>query len=438
MKEVVVFTPNDQCFQPLLEKMERKSLEKLQNEKLLKAFKRANNVPFLREKFKEAKLDNFEGLKDLARLPFTIKKDISNSFPFGALAVPLSKVLRIHTSSGSTNKPITTFYTKNDLKIWSELMARGLAGTGAKKGDVFQNTTSQGFFTGGLGLIGGAERLGLTVVPIGSANAEKQLETMRDFGVTVFHAIPSFGLRMAETLEAAGSGLRDSLKIRIALCGAEPWTREMRNKIESGLDIKAFNNYGLAEVGGPGVAVECVHKSGLHVWEDHFLMEVIDPKTGEQLEEEEEGELVVTPLDREAMPIIRYRTGDITRIIDGSCECGRTHRMIDWFRGRIDDMIKIRGIGVYPSNIEKLIATHAETNGNFQIVLSGVDDIAVKTEVNNAVWNDQDAVCKLKAALFGEIKEATMLRVNVEVLASGTLPRTEGKAKRVIDMRSML
>jgi phenylacetate-CoA ligase len=417
--------------------MDRKSLEKIQREKLLGAVKRANKVPFLRQKLREAKLDSINGPADIAKLPFTYKKDILECFPFGALAVPLTKVARIHTSSGSTNKPITTFYTKRDLLVWSELMARGLAGIGAKRGDVFQNTTSQGLFTGGLGLISGAERLGLVVIPLGSANPEKQLETMRDFGVSVFHTIPSFGLRMAEVLESKGKEMRAALKIRLALCGAEPWTKEMRRKIEDTLEIDAFNNYGFAEAGGPGIGVECVFKNGLHIWEDHFIMEVVDPKTGEQLEPEEEGELVITPLDREAMPILRYRTGDITRIIDGKCECGRTHRMIDWMRGRIDDMIKVRGIGLYPSNIEKIIASHAESNGQFQIILSGIDDMLVKLEVNNATWNDSIAVANLKSALAQEIKRQTLLRTDIEVVASGNLPRSDGKAKRIIDLRRM-
>jgi phenylacetate-CoA ligase len=416
--------------------MSKIDLRKLQNKKLKKAFVRANRISFLREKIKEKKLEKFNGIQELEKLPFTIKKDIVECFPYGALAVPLSNVLRVHTSSGSTGKPITTFYTKKDIQIWSELMARGLACSGARRGDIFQNTTSQGFFTGGLGLIQGAEMLGLTVVPLGSANAEKQLETMKDFNVTIFHAIPSFALRLMEAVKAQ-IGLRESLKLRIAILGAEPWTKEMRTKIEDGLEIKAFNNYGFAEVGGPGVAIECSAKSGLHIWEDHFLAEVIDPKTGEPLELEEEGELVITPLSREAMPLLRYRTGDITRFIDGKCECGRTHRKIDWFRGRIDDMIKVRGIGIYPSNIEKIVASHKEANGNFQIFISGIDDITVKAEACNGTWQDQAAINKLKKEIFEEIKDTTLLRTNVEILAQGTLPRSEGKAKRVVDTRML-
>jgi phenylacetate-CoA ligase len=391
----------------------------------------------MKELLKERKLENISGIHDIQKLPFTSKKDISSCFPFGALAVPLSEVVRIHTSSGSTTKPVTTFYTQGDLDRWSDQMARGLACVGAKKGDIFQNTTSQGFFTGGLGLIQGAERLGLTVVPFGSANPDKQLEVMRDFNVTIFHCIPSFGLRMIEALEAIPS-LRNSLRIRIGVMGAEPWTREMRKKIEDSMNISAFNNYGLAEMGGPGVAIECPARSGLHVWEDHFLMEVVDPKTGESLDVEEQGELVLTPLNREAMPLLRYRTGDLTRILDGPCDCGRAHRRIDWFVGRVDDMIKVRGIGVYPSNIERIIASHKESNGNFQILLTGIDDITVKFEITNGFSKDQAAINTLKAKVFEEIKDLTLLRTNVEALPQGTLPRSEGKAKRVLDQRRTL
>jgi phenylacetate-CoA ligase len=399
--------------------------------------KRAQNVPFLRQRLREKKLKNFNGLKDLTKLPFTTKKDIADSFPFSALAVPLSRVVRVHTSSGTTSKPITTFYTNGDLRTWSELMARGLACAGAARGDIFQNTTSQGLFTGGLGLIQGAERLGLTVIPLGSANAEKQLEVMRDFGVTIFHAIPSFAIRMIEAFEGQ-PGLRESLKIRIGVLGAEPWTKAMRGKIEDCLGIEAFNNYGLAEMGGPGVAIECSAKSGLHVWEDHFIAEVIDPKTGETLGEEEEGELVLTPLSREAMPLLRYRTGDVTRIVDGPCDCGRSHRRIDWFTGRLDDMIKVRGIGVYPSNIERIVASHRESNGNFLIELTGIDDIAVKLEVSNGFSKDQATMERLRVEIFEQIKDSTLLRTNVVVLPQGSLPRSEGKAKRVLDMRRLV
>ena len=342
--------------------------------------------------------------------------------------------MRVHTSSGTTQRPVASFYTANDLETWSNLVARNLAAIGARRGDVFLNTSSQGLFTGGLGYIQGAQKLGLTVIPLGSASPEKQVEYMRDFGVTVFHAIPSFALRLAEV--AKQTSILDELKLRLAILGAEPWTEAMRYKIEKSLNIEAFNNYGLAEVCGPGVAVECKAKSGLHVWEDHFIVEVIDPKTGERLEVEEEGELVITPLSREAMPLIRYRTGDLARIFDmRSCDCGRTHVKISWIKGRVDDMVKIRGIGLYPSTVEEVIASKKECNGHYLIVLRNPDEIILRVEVEDEVLKDGETLLKLKNRIERELKEATMLKFDVQILPSGSLPRSDGKVKRVIDER---
>jgi len=373
-------------------------------------------------------------LKSLSKLPFTTKADLIQCHPFGSLAVPLSEVVRIHTSSGTTQKPIASFYTLNDLEEWSNLVARNLAAIGARKGDIFINTSSQGLFTGGLGYIQGAQKLGLTVIPLGSASPEKQLEYMKDFGVTVFHAIPSFALRIAEV--AKQTGILDQLRLRLAILGAEPWTEAMRSKIEDSLGIEAFNNYGLAEVCGPGVAVECRAKSGLHVWEDHFIVEVVDPKTGENLDVEEEGELVITPLSREAMPLIRYRTGDIAKILDvRGCDCGRTHIKISWIKGRIDDMIKVRGIGLYPSAVEEVIATKKACTGHYLIVLRGLDELVLQVEVDDEVLKNGEAMFRLKNKIEEELKRTTMLRFDVQLLPSGSLPRSDGKAKRVVDER---
>ncbi|RLE49436.1 MAG: phenylacetate--CoA ligase [Candidatus Methanomethylicota archaeon] len=373
-------------------------------------------------------------MKSLSKLPFTTKADLIQCHPFGSLAVPLSEVVRIHTSSGTTQKPIASFYTLNDLEEWSNLVARNLAAIGARKGDIFINTSSQGLFTGGLGYIQGAQKLGLTVIPLGSASPEKQLEYMKDFGVTVFHAIPSFALRIAEV--AKQTGILDQLRLRLAILGAEPWTEAMRSKIEDSLGIEAFNNYGLAEVCGPGVAVECRAKSGLHVWEDHFIVEVVDPKTGENLDVEEEGELVITPLSREAMPLIRYRTGDIAKILDvRGCDCGRTHIKISWIKGRIDDMIKVRGIGLYPSAVEEVIATKKACTGHYLIVLRGLDELVLQVEVDDEVLKNGEAMFRLKNKIEEELKRTTMLRFDVQLLPSGSLPRSDGKAKRVVDER---
>ena len=371
----------------------------------------------------------------MAKLPFTTKADLIQSYPFGSLAIRLSEVLRIHTSSGTTSKPVVSFYSSGDLKNWSNLVARNLAAIGAGKEDVFLNTSSQGLFTGGLGYIQGAQRLGLTIVPLGPASPEKQLEYMQDFGVTVFHATPSFALRLAET--ARSLGLSEKLKLRLAMLGAEMWTEAMRSKIEEALNLEAFNNYGLAEVCGPGVAVECKAKEGLHIWEDHFIIEVVDPKTGEQVDVEEEGELVVTPLTREAMPLIRYRTGDIAKMLDvQSCNCGRTHRKISWIKGRVDDMIKVRGVGLYPSAVETIVASRRECNGHYLIVVRDSDVLQLQVEVEETIMKDGEQLKRLKKELESELKKATMLRFNVHLLPAGSLPRSNGKSRKILDERS--
>ncbi|MHC1564453.1 MAG: phenylacetate--CoA ligase family protein [Candidatus Hecatellaceae archaeon] len=341
----------------------------------------------------------------------------------------------MHTSSGTTSKPVASFYSARDLENWSNLTARNLVAIGARKGDIFLNTSSQGVFTGGLGYIQGAQMVGLMVVPLGSASPEKQLEYMRDFGVTVFHAVPSFALRLAET--ARRLGVAGELKLRLAILGAETWTETMRSKIEEALGLEAFNNYGFAEACGPGVAVECMVREGLHVWEDHFLLEVVDPKTGEQVGVEEEGELVVTPLTREAMPLLRYRTGDIAKLLDvKSCDCGRTHRKISWIKGRVDDMVKVRGVGLYPSAVERIVASKKECNGHYLIVVRNLDELSLQVEVEDSTIKDSEQLKHLKEQLEKELKKATMLRFNVNLLPPGTLPRSTGKTKRIIDERT--
>ncbi len=412
---------------------------KIQERKLRAAVKRAYQVPFIRRKMQEQGVapDDIRGLEDLSKLPFTTKEDLLKGGLFDALAVPRSGVVRVHTSSGTTNRPVVTFYTRNDLETWSELLARNLAAIGAKPGDVFLNTAGQGMFTGGLGYIAGAERLGLTVVPMGPASPERQLEVMKIFGVTVFHAIPSFALRIADAAERLGIDVERELSLRLGILGAEPWTEEMRRLIEERLGIKAYNNYGAAELGGPGVAVECIAQQGMHVWEDHFIVEVVDPKTGEQLEPEENGELVITPLWREAMPLLRYRTRDVACILDErKCECGREMAKISWIHGRLDDMIKVRGIGLYPSAIEKVILRHPEVNGEYLVTLEGYDDVKVKVEVKEQVLNTGRAE-ELAEQLSRELKATTMLKMKVELLPPGTLPRREGKARRVLDLRGV-
>ncbi len=426
---------SNKSYQPQLEMLGRKEIESLQNKKLVAAFEKAKNVPFLRKKIQESGLKDFEGLEDLEKVPFTTKKDLVDCFPYGASAVPISEIVRVHTSTGTTAKPIASLYTRADLATWSELMARTLACAGVHKGDIFQVAASQGIHAGSSGYFAGAELLGVNVIPYGKTDPLKQLETMSEYHVTVFGSLPSFAVSMLDVLSEAGEELKRSLKLRLAVMGAEPWTRELRSKIEERFGIPVYNNYGLAEVGGPGVATECPARQGLHVWEDHFVIEIINPGTGERLGEGEEGELVITPLSREAMPILRYRTGDLTRILPGSCDCGRQHTMIDWTVGRIGDIIKVGGVGFYPSSVEKVIASQKESSGNYQIILSGIDEITIRLEVATEFWQNRGVVNDLGEQIGEEIKDATRLAAEVEIVPQGSLSRAEGKVKRVLDLR---
>lgn len=419
--------------------MPRSRLRVLQEKRLREVFHRAWSSPMLRRKLKRAGLTPSVrlSLENLSSLPFTSKGDLLGRSLRELSALPQASILRVHTSSGTTSRPVVSLYSQRDLEVWADLTARNLAAIGAWRGDVFLNTSSQGLFTGGLGYIQGAQRLGLTVIPAGSASPEKHLEYMQAFGVTVFHAIPSFALRLAEA--ARRLNILPKLRLRLALLGAEIWTEALRLKIEEALNLEAYNNYGLAEVCGPGVAVECRVREGLHVWEDHFLLEVVDPKTGEPVGLEEEGELVVTPLTREAMPLLRYRTRDLAKLLDTTeCGCGRTHRKISWIKGRLDDMVKVRGVGLYPSAVERVVASRRELNGNYLIIIQEPDILTLQVEALKSILENTRSVQQLKAELEVELKKATMLRFNVQVLPEGSLPPSEGKAKRILDQRSWM
>jgi len=354
------------------------------------------------------------------------------------LAVPLSEVVRVHTSSGTKGKPVVTCYTASDFEYWMNLIARNLTCIGVGKGDVFQNTTQQAMFTGGLGYVEGAMKVGATVIPFGPASPERQIQAMKEFGTTSFHAVPSYALRLIEAMQKLGYKPGIDLKLRIGILGAESWTEETRRRIEEGLHIHAYNNYGLAEAGGPGVSIECPEKDGLHYWADSFIIEVIDPETGEPLSPGEEGELVITNLWREALPLIRYRTGDIAKVLPyEKCGCGRTHPKISWIKGRLDDMIKVRGVGLYPSTVEKVVMQFPYTTGEFQIVLYGVDGITVRVEVAKDFLRAGD-LDLAKREIASKLKEETLLTMNVELCEEGTLAsEAGGKAKKVVDLRTL-
>jgi phenylacetate-CoA ligase len=377
-------------------------------------------------------------LADIAKLSFTVKTDLRDTYPFGLFASPMEEIVRLHASSGTTGKPIVVAYTQADLDVWSEVMVRSFAACGVHRGDVVQNAYGYGLFTGGLGAHYGAETLGATVIPISGGNTERQLMVMADFGVTALCCTPSYFLHL---LESAKEMKIDLSRLRIGVFGAEPWSDSMRDRIERESGIKAHDIYGLSEIIGPGVGVECSEQNGLHIFEDHFYPEIIDPETGEVLPDGSEGELVLTTLSKEAMPMIRYRTRDVTAIMAEPCACGRTLRRIRRIGRRSDDMFIIRGVNVFPSQVETALLRVEGTLPHYQIVLTrevGLDQMEVKVEVTPEVFSDE--IRKLEALqhqLEASIENILGLRVKVTLVEPRTLARSEGKARRVSDLRNL-
>jgi len=346
--------------------------------------------------------------------------------------------VRLHTSSGTTGKPKALLFTRKDIDQAAELVARSLVMTGVTRQDVFQNMMSYGLFTGGLMMHYGAEKVGCLVIPSGPGTSERQLMLMQDFRTTVAHILPSYALYFAGFLEQRGIDPRRDLAWRKAFVGAEPYTEETRQKIQQALGIQVFNSYGLTEMNGPGVAFECEHQCGMHLWEDHFLLEIIDPKTGEPVPEGQQGELVLTTLKREAMPILRYRTRDITRLLPGPCPCGRSHRRLDRITGRSDDMLIVRGVNIFPQQIERVLMAHPQIGRNYVIILEGLDDLTVEVELAAAGFDgDVEHVAALQHHLAEKLKAELWVRPKVNLVPAGSLPIAEGKAKRVIDKRSL-
>ena len=377
-------------------------------------------------------------LADLSGLPFTTKNDLRDTYPFGLFASPMAEVVRLHASSGTTGKPIVVAYTREDLDVWTEVMVRALAACGITRGDIVQNAYGYGLFTGGLGAHYGAEALGATVIPISGGNTDRQITVMRDFRVTAICCTPSYFLHLAERAAELGIDIRE-LPLRAGLFGAEPWTDSMRRRLEREGGIQAFDIYGLSEIVGPGVAIECECQDGLHIFEDHFYPEIVDPETGEVLPDGAEGELVLTTLSKQAMPMIRYRTRDITRLMTAACPCGRTLRRMARISRRSDDMLIIRGVNVFPSQIEHALLEVEGTLPHYQIILTrqkGLDAVEVQVEVTPQVFSDEvRALEGLHHRLMETIDRTLGLRVDVRLVAPRTLARSEGKAKRVIDRR---
>ncbi len=400
------------------------------------------NVAMFRQRMHERDLtpDNINCMQDIARLPFTVKTDLRDTYPFGLFASPMKDVVRLHASSGTTGKPIVVAYTKEDLEVWTSVMVRTFAACGLHDGDIIQNAYGYGLFTGGLGAHYGAEGLGATVIPISGGNTERQIMVMKDFGVTAICCTPSYFLHLIERAAEMGTDLRD-LPLRAGVFGAEPWTQAMRKRIEQEAGIRAYDIYGLSEIIGPGVAIECSCQHGLHIFEDHFYPEIIDPETGEVLPEGGEGELVLTTLSKHAMPMIRYRTRDITSLIAEPCPCGRTIRRMRRIGRRSDDMFIIRGINVFPSQIETALLEVEGTLPHYQIVLSrehGLDQMEVQVEVTAEWFSDRiKEMEQLQAKLAHAVEHVTGLRVKVRLVQPHTITRSEGKAKRVIDQRNL-
>jgi phenylacetate-CoA ligase len=426
-----------------VESLPRPDLEKLQVERLRAGIDRVSKtVPFYKKNLSEARVtaDSIRSLEDLERLPFTTKTNLRDNYPFDLLAVPMQEVIRLHASSGTTGKPTVVAYTRSDITLWSDLMARTYAAAGVTEDDVVHNAYGYGLFTGGLGFHYGAERLGAAVIPISGGNTKRQLMLMRDFGSTVLCCTPSYSLLIAEGADEDGIDLR-SLPLKVGLFGAEPWSERMREEIESRLGIVALNVYGLSEVIGPGVSVECTEKKGMHIFEDQFIPEIIDPNTNQRLPDGEMGELVFTCLTKEALPLIRYRTRDRTRLVREKCACGRTTVRMERVIGRTDDMIIVRGVNVFPSQIESVLLQAGETEPQYEIIVDRtadhMDELDVLVEAPAQIYSDQQRLVQLEKRLSYDVQSALGITCKVKLVGPREIPRSEGKAVRVVDKRKM-
>jgi phenylacetate-CoA ligase len=433
-RDIMVWNKEAEC-------MGKEEKEKLQLKLLKKTVKKAyENVPFYKKRFDEAgvKVEDIKSLEDIEKLPFTTKTDLREAYPFGMFAVPDDDIIEIHTSSGTTGKPTVSGYTQKDIEIWSEVSARALTMALGTKGDKIQNCYGYGLFTGGLGIHYGSHAVGATIIPISAGNTKRQVEVMQDFQSTILTCTPSYALYLAEVLEKEGLS-PEEISLKSGVFGAEMWTEEMRDELERRLGIVALNIYGLTEIIGPGVSQECTAKNGLHISDDHFYPEIIDIKTHKQLEEGEKGELVLTTLTRDGMPIIRFRTKDITALRYDKCECGRTLVRMDRITGRSDDMLKIRGVIVFPSQIERALLKIKDLSPNYQIIVTRpkhLDELEVQVEASAELFSDEmKKMEEIESNIANTINKEIGLRVNVTLVEPQTLPRSEGKAFRVLDHR---
>ena len=426
-----------------LDFLPEEQLRALQLQRLQAITARAyNKVELMRQRMDASavKPDDIRTLDDIRLLPFTEKNDLRDTYPYGLFASPMSDVVRLHASSGTTGKPIVVGYTAEDMETWKNVIVRSLAAAGLHRGDILQNAYGYGLFTGGLGLHAGAEALGATVIPISGGNSERQIMVMRDFGVTAISCTPSYFIHLIEHGASMGIDLKE-LPLRVGIFGAEPWSEEMRCYIQREANIQAIDIYGLSEIIGPGVGCECQCQGGPHIFEDHFLFEILDPKTGAPVPDGEEGELVLTTLSKQAMPIIRYRTHDITRVMPGRCGCGRTIRRIARISRRSDDMLIIRGVNVFPSQIEAALLKVEKTLPHYQIILRRereMDEMEIRIEVTAEVFSDRiGEMERIEARLSGAVESTTGVRARISLVEPQTIQRSEGKAKRVLDLRKL-
>ncbi len=421
------------------EQLSRDEIASLQAERLPQAVARALKSPWYAEQLAGLNWEQITSLELLRDLPFTAKEDLRCGMPFGFLAVPLDQVVRMHYSSGTTGTATAIYHSADDLQYWAECVARGMLRVGVTCEDVFQNMMGYGLFTGGLGLHYPAELIGCLTIPAGAGNTSRQIEIMKTFGTTALHTLPSYGLRLAHSCREAGVVPRRDLRLRFAFVGAEPHSAQTRARLEAALDLKAYNVYGLSEMCGPGVAIECPAQEGLHLREDHYLAEIVAPDSDQPLPEGEEGELVLTTLTRQAMPLLRYRTRDITRLIPEPCSCGSQHRRIAPIVGRTDDMLIVRGTNVYPVQIERILMAIPETGSNYLITLATVDEMdemTVSVEISpDCSYDDSRELQALRERIRGELQARILFRPQVMLVEPGSLPAGEGKAVRVVDKR---
>ena len=429
-------------WQKELETMDRKDLEKFQLKKLKETIALAANAPYYKKIFEEKGItpDSFQTLEDLQKLPFTTKDDLRNNYPFGLTAIPLQKCVRIHSSSGTTGNPTVVLHSAKDLDQWANQVARCMYMVGLRDTDVFQNTSGYGMFTGGLGFQYGAEKLGALTVPAAAGNTKRQIKFITDFGTTCLHVIPSYATRLAEVMYDMGIDPKKDTRLHTVCIGAEPHSEEQRKRIEQLLGVKAYNCFGMSEMNGPGVAFECKEQNGLHIWEDYVIVEIVDPVTLKPVPDGEIGELVLTTINREAMPLLRYRTRDLTRIIPGQCPCGRTHRRLARFQGRSDDMIIIKGVNLFPIQIEKILMNFKELGSNYLITLETVgnnDEMLIEVELSDLFTDDYTALQRLTKSITRQLKDELLLTPRIKLVAKGSLPTSEGKAVRVKDLRKI-